>query len=138
MAQKVITNEERRTKEGNVVIPLDTLRSYDYGHKTIISGGECASSVLYSIGSGKEAYIKQIVVTELSGDAAEFRLADSQSGYQSITPMYKLTGGQSTVVDVCIGPITSGIHAAGYNTLSGTTFRGEITLVVQVDPQAVE
>ena len=131
MAQKFISEELRRTKEANKVVPLDEVRTYDYGHVTIASGAFPTSGILFAVASGKEAYLKQIIVTELSGNAGTFQIADGTAAV--ITPPLKLIGNQEREINTVLGPVTSGFHVA-----SGAPIAGEITAVVQIDPKANE
>lgn len=122
---------KNRTKEGNLLIPLDEIRTYDYKHITVASGAFNTSGILYNITSGKEAYIRQIWVTELSGNAGSFQIADATGN--PITPPIKLIGGQERLIDTCLGPAISGFTVA-----SGCPIAADITLVVQVDPKIIE
>lgn len=130
MAEKIFSYEQRRTKEANLVIPLDEVRTIDVNTVTVVSGAFPTSGILYTIASGKEAYIRQIWVTELSGIAGSFQIADSS---RSLTPPIKVAGGQDRVINTVIGPATSRFTVA-----SGCPINAAITLVVQVDPKAVE
>lgn len=131
MAEKVYSHELKRTKEANLVIPLDEVRTIDVNTTTIASGAFPTSGILYTIVSGKEAYIRQIWVTELSGQAGSFQIADPAGNIY--TPPIKVAGGQDKVINTCLGPATSGFVVA-----SGAPIAGTITLVVQVDPKAPE
>jgi len=131
MAEKIYSYDQNRTKEGNLVVPLDEIRTIDYGNLTIASGAWPTSGVIYAISSGQEAYIRQIMITELSGNAGSLQIADTTDS--SITPPIKLVGGQYKTIDTILGPITSGFTVA-----SGAPIAANITLVVQVDPKTVE
>ena len=131
MAEQHYSKELRRTKEAGLVIPLDEVRTIDYGHTTVASGAWPTSGILYAIASGKEAYIREIWVTETAGKAGSFQIADPAGNI--ITPPIRLAGNQDKVIKTCLGPATSGFVVA-----SGCPINADITLVVQVDPKAVE
>ena len=131
MAEQSIVREQKRTKENLLVIPLDEIRTFDYGNLTITSGAWPTSGIIYTITSGKEAYIRQIQIQELSGNAGSVQIITPDGS--AVTPPYKLAGGQLKVVDTCLGPATSGLTVA-----SGAPITANITLAVQVDPKAKE
>jgi len=122
------------TKEAAYVVPLDDLRSYDNVTIDVVSG---VSGILYTIASGKEAYLKQALFTELSGisgfGANYVQLRDTRGS--GLTVPIPINAGNTMVTynaNDAIGPIQSGI------TLETPLFGGQVTLAVQVDPQMVE
>jgi len=131
MAERHIIREQRRTKEANLVIPLDEIRTIDYNNVTIASGAWPTSGVLYQVSSGKEAYLREIWITELSGQAGSVQIADATGS--AILPKISLVGGQDKHIVTCVGAVTSGFTVA-----SGAPIAANITLVVQVDPKAKE
>jgi len=131
MAEKIFSYDQRRTKEANLVIPLDEVRTYDHGFSSVTSGH---FTTLYTIASGKEAYLKQIIATDTLGTGGTLKIGKVVSGgYSQIATISVLSGEATKVVDTCIGPITSGIVV-----MSGSPFGGDVTTVVQIDPKAVE
>ena len=131
MAEKIYSYQQSRTKEGNLVIPLDEIRTIDYSNTVITSGSWNTSGILYTLSSGHVAYIRQIMITELSGNAGSLQIADATG--TAITPPIKLAGGQYKIIDTTLGPVTSGFVVA-----SGTPIAANMTLTVQVDPKAIE
>jgi len=131
MAVHSVVRELNRTKEGMLVIPLDELRTIDNDNITITSGAWPTSGVLYQVASGKEAYLREIWITELSGNAGSFQIADATGS--PITPPIKVVGGQDKKIDCILGPVTSGFTVA-----SGAPINANITAVVQVDPKVNE
>ena len=121
-------------KEGNTVIPLDQVRTIEYTSLEVLSGGLVGSGMKYHIiGSGKEAYIREIWITELSGIGSELNIYDSQSGTRRVLPPIKVLANQDVVIkDICVGPIQSGLVVGS----SGEKIAASVTLVVQVDPHA--
>lgn len=117
------------TREASYVVPLDDLRSVDNVTATIVSG---TSGILYTIASGKEGYLTQALFSELSGTPSEVQLKDTRgSGLTVIIPVAANTV-VTYDVNYYLGPITSGI------TIESPEFGGDITLLVQIDPQMVE
>jgi len=122
------------TKEAAYVVPLDGLRSYDNVTIDVVSG---VSGILFTIASGKEAYLKQALFTELSGisgfGANYVQLTDTRGS--GLTVPIPINAGNTMVTynaNDAIGPIQSGI------TLQAPLFGGQVTLAVQVDPKMVE
>lgn len=132
MSDRNLTMDQTVTKEANLVVPLDSPRSADNVTCTILSG---ISGQIYTIGSGKEAYLKQMFVTELSGhDNCIVQLKDK--ALSGVTPHIHIPA--STVVSVDprpwqIGPVVSGFSIDHYNTVCG-----DLTLVLQIDPMRTE
>jgi len=109
---------------------MDELRTLDNVTITVISG---TSSVLYTIASGKEAYITHAMFSELSGVDSKVQLKDPRgSGLTVILPVEANTVATWQLCCTACGPITSGI------TVESPEFGGMITLLVQVDPKFVE
>lgn len=131
MAEQHVVREQNRTKEGILVIPLDEVRAFDYDNATIASGAWPTSGILYAVASGKEAYLRQIQIQELSGYAGNIQIVDAAGN--AITPPYKVAGGQLKLIDTCLGPVTSGFTVA-----SGAPIAANVTLAVQVDPKVKE
>jgi len=118
------------SKEAHLVIPLDELRSFDNVTYTTVSG---TSGVVYTIASGKEAYIRQALFRELSGNASEI-LLHTPTG-SGLGVQYPLIGNDVVAWQLCdaaCGPITSGI------TVQSPMFAGQICLLVQLDPKITE
>lgn len=130
MADTTVTKENLYTKEGELVIPMDLPRSLDFNCNSWLSGSYTSG---YLIQSGKVAYIKHFVATELSGhDDGKVWLTDEAGRY--ICPQLNLVPNTSVAwdPDFACGPIQSGIRI--YN--EGLYGRG--TLIVQIDPQVIE
>ena len=118
------------SKEGAFKIPLDKLRSLDNVTYTCLSG---VSGVVYTIASGKEAYITQALFSELSGNASVVQLHDPRgSGLCCHIPIAANTVVSWDPRPTACGPVTSGI------TIFRETFCGDITLIVHVDPKREE
>jgi len=138
MAEKTLSHTQDRTKEGRLVIPLDKPRTFDYNEEEI-STGSAASGSLYIACSGKDVYIKQLLVTEYSGTDSNIRLADASG---NITPYIPVAANTCVTWDPrpsACGPLhdvgNSGI-VVFYNT--DGAFYGAATLIVQVDPKVDE
>ena len=129
MANQTIVKEQNRTKEGILVVPLDEVRTIDYNNITFVSGATAAN--LYTVASGKEVYLRQLWITELSGNAGSFQIADAAGN--PATPPIKLAGGQDTRINTVLGPFTSGL-----TIVSGSPINASITAVVQIDPKVNE
>lgn len=133
MVEDVVTKEKLYTKEGELVIPLDEVRTYDKYCNIFTSGGYTSG---YIIQSGKVAYIKQLLVTELSGHPGRVWLTDERGSGEGgwITPQINITENTTMSWDpnFACGPIQSGIRI--YNE----ELWGRATLVVQIDPQVIE
>lgn len=122
------------TKEAAYVVPLDDLRSYDNVTLEVISG---TSGIIYTIASGKEAYLKQALFTELSGISgagANFVQLKDTRGSGLTVPIPIIAGNTMVTYDAndAIGPIQSGI------TVESPKFGGAITIAVQIDPKMEE
>jgi len=133
MAEKTITISQKRTKETNLVVPLDEVRTIDFAFKSIASGAWETSGIIYTIASGKEAYLKQIIATPTIDAGGVLKLAEVVSGGYSQLLTLNIASGETKTIDTLMGPITS-----GFTVMSGTPFGGDVTLVVQIDPKAVE
>lgn len=118
------------SKTGALVIPLDKLRSLDNVTATVVSG---VSGLLYTIASGKTAYITQAQFTVLSAAGGLIQLHDAR-GSGLCSPVFVDSG--TTVWwnprPTACGPITSGI------TVQTPRFGGSITLLVHLDPERTE
>ncbi len=132
MAEREYVNDQTRDKTGALLVPLDEIRTYDNLTTQVVSG---VSSVIYSIVSGKTAYIKQIMATELSGHDGFFQLKDTTGS--GLTPHISVIENATTVLDTCIGPVTSGVTVEGH-TAGDNKAGAEVTLVVQIDPKTTE
>lgn len=130
--EKTITQEKKITLQGQLVTPLDDPRTYDRDHQII--GAAQTSGIMYTLASGKQAYIKQWIVTELSGSAGKVWLSDS-SGY--IVPPINIAANTTVTWDVrpTACPTWGNIF---WQTEAGSRLYGRATLVVQVDPQRIE
>jgi len=124
--------EKNVTDEGSLVVPLDTPRSHDYRHTTINVAQGAASGAIYTPCSGKDVYITQLLVSELSGTAGVVWLQDS-SGH--ICPPIPVTA--NTLVAWDANPVCGETHGTIYWEVGGA-FHGEMTLTVQVDPKRLE
>jgi len=133
MAEKHIIMEKRRTKEANLVIPLDEVRTYDFKFTSVASGAFPTSGILYTIASGKEAYIRQVIATDTLGADSKLKIGEVVSGGYSQVLTLHVASGQTVTLDTTIGPATS-----GFVVMSGCPFAGDVTLVVQVDPKIPE
>jgi hypothetical protein len=115
-------------KEGAFKVPLDEFRSLDTVTYTCLSG---ISGVVYTIASGKEAYLDQVMYCELSGNASIVQL-HSPNG-SGIGGRINVAGNTTVTWDPrACGPITSGIK------IFRERFCGDITLCVHVDPKREE
>lgn len=128
--EKTEVRERQVTIEGQLVIPLDEPRTFDRAHAII--GAAQTSGLMYTMASGKQGYIKQLLVTELSGTDSRVWLADA-SGY--ITPPL-IVGANTTVAFDNPGLIAYG--NIWWQTEAGNQFYGRGTLTVQIDPQRIE
>ena len=145
MAEKYISEEKHRTRQGNLVTPLDNVRQYQENTCTINSG---TSGTLLTGESGKVYYIRQAIICEESGYAGSVQLrtasvANSGTCADSrLTPWIPVDENSCVCLDVCpcaLGPIcpNSGTNNAIIR-VEALSFAGEITLVLTVDPQVVE
>jgi len=133
MAEKIFSYDQRRTKEANLVIPLDEVRTMDFQFTSVASGAYDTSGILYTVASGKEAYLRQVIATDTVGANGHLKIAQIVSGGYSQILNLHVASGQTVSLDTTIGPITS-----GFVVMSGTPFGGDVTLVVQIDPKATE
>lgn len=125
-----LIKEKKISKEAAMVIPLDELRSLDNVTISVVSG---TSGVLYTIASGKTAYITQALFSELSGTASTIQLFDA-AGSGLCVPI-PVTANSVVSWDprpTACGPITSGICT------QSPELGGQITLLVHVDPERTE
>ena len=138
MAEKTLSHPQHRTKEGRLVIPLDHPRTFDYNNESI-NKTTVGSGALYTACSGKDVYIKHMIVTEYSGTDSNIKLVDASG---DITPYIPIAANTCVTWDprpaVC-GPLHSVTNSGCvvfYNT--DGAFYGQVTLVVQIDPQVEE
>lgn len=137
MAEKTLSHVQERTKEGRLVVPLDHPRTFDYNNEVIGSG--FTSGLVYTACSGRDVYIKHMIVTEYSGTDGMLRLNDASG---EITPYIPIAANTCVTWDprpAACGPL----HKAGNNPLqvlwnTDAAFYGSITLIVQIDPQVEE
>lgn len=135
MAEKTLVHEQHRTLKGQLVVPMDHPRTFDYRHVDC----NAISGAIYPITgstSGKVVYIKEMLVSELSGNSDCRFWLQNLSGH-IIPPLYVKA---NTTVSweprpAAVGPIKDTIY---YETEAGHRLYGEATIVVQVDPQATE
>lgn len=133
--------------DGALHVPLDTLRTVTFATKTFISG-EYPGSAFYPIASGKIGYLKEAIVTALSGiypvhliwaDAATALSGFVVSGNASIID-FIITSGMAQLgtyvqdFNPALGPYTSGICIVS----GGAQLGGRATAVIQVDPVVYE
>lgn len=118
------------SKTGALVIPLDKLRSLDNVTREVTSG---ISSVLYTVASGKTAYITQAIFTSLSAAGGLIQLHDAR-GSGLCAPIFVDSGTTRfwNPRPTACGPITSGI------TVQTPNLGGSITLLVHLDPERTE
>lgn len=145
MGETIRVFEKNITKQGNEVTPLDTPRSYDSGTCVVMSGVINTSGKAYTIGSGKICYIRQIVLSELSGydSTVQLESKDISGDWVSILPPIAFSrpadesGKQVTkIIDTCIP--SKDVSGNAFAVASGTSFTGAVGLVVQVDPKVKE
>jgi len=145
MAEKHLTEEKTRTRQGNLVTPLDAVRQYQENTCTIVSG---TSGTLLTGESGKVYYIRQALICEESGTAGTVQLRTASvvnSGTcldARLTPWVPVGDNACVCLDYCpcaLGPIcaNSGTSNA-IIVVEALPFGGEISLVLTVDPQVVE
>lgn len=145
MAEKYISEEKTRTRQGNLVTPLDAVRQYQENTCTIVSG---TSGALMTGESGKVYYIRQMLVCEESGHAGNVQLRTVSvlnSGTcldDRLSPWIPVDENACVCWDICpcaLGPIcpNSGTNNAVIR-VEALAFSGEITLVLTVDPHVVE
>lgn len=128
--EKEVTIEKKITLEGQLVTPLDDPRTYDRQHAVI--GPTDTSGTMYTIASGKQGYIKQFMVTELSGADSVIWLSDS-SGY--ICPPINIKANSTVTWDVRPAACPTWGNIFWQTT---ATMRGRATLIVQIDPRRIE
>lgn len=145
MGETIRVFEKNITKQGNEVTPLDTPRSYDSGTLAIQSGAWQTSGKAYSIGSGKICYIRQIILSELSGwdSTVQLESKDLSGSWTSIVPPVAFSrpadesGKQVTkIIDTCIP--SNDVSGNAIVVASGNRFTGEIGIVAQIDPRVKE
>jgi len=132
MAEKTVTQQQYETKEGQLVVPMDHPRTFDYKNANITA----VSGVMYATASGKEAYIKQFIVTELSGTNNTRVWLQDSSGW--ICPPLNVPANTTVTWDVrpaACGPTHGTIY---YETEAGARFYGNATLIVQIDPKRTQ
>ena len=131
MSEKSITQEQVVTKEGNLVVPLAKLRTFDHRTSVIVSG---TTNILYTTGSGEDIYLRQAMFTELSGDNNSWvQLFDM--GGSGLCTKIPIAADTTVVWDACpcaVGPISSGIQ------ITSPRFAGEIALIVSIDGKRIE
>ena len=146
MAETYITQDKTRTRQGNLVTPLDNVRQYTEQTCTVVSG---ISGTLLTGESGKVYYIRQMIACEQSGHDSKIQLktvSNQDSGACNdgrLTPMMPVAEDACLCLNICtcaLGPIcpNSGTNNATIFTDSDTEFGGEVTLILTVDPQVVE
>lgn len=130
MAERHTIREQRYTKEGNLVIPIDELRTYDKGNLTTFTSGTDVNG--YVCASGKVCYLRELLVTELSGHQGRIWLEDA-TGTAIIPPINIVENSTvSWTPNEAFGPFTSGF------TVANQELWGQATLIVQIDPQQTE
>ena len=130
--EKTEVHEKNVTMKGKLVVPLDHPRTFDYQNVSA-NAAAAASGALYTPLSGKDVYIKQWLVSELSGNAGVIWLQDN-SGH--ICPPIPVQA--NTVVSWDPRPAACGPTHGTIYWETGAAFNGEMTLIVQVDPQRIE
>ena len=137
MAEKTLMHQQKRTKESRLVIPLDHPRSFDYGNATIATAST-TSGALYTACSGRDVYIKELIVTEYSNTDSKLRLTDASGNLIPFIPV----GGEQCVTwqprPAVLGPIHGPAGAVGVYYVTDGAFYGEATVLVQIDPQVDE
>jgi hypothetical protein len=132
MAEKSLTVPQNITKEGAMVAPLDDPRTAENVTCTILSG---VSGQIYTIASGKEAYLKQMLVSELSGhNNSIIQLKDK--ALSGLGPHFTIPS--NTVVSWDPRPWECGPVLSGFSVDHTSTLCGDITLLLQIDPQRIE
>lgn len=137
MAEKTLAHVQERTKEGRLVIPLDHPRTFDYGNATI-STAASTSGAIYTACSGKDVYIKEMLVCEYSGNDALIRLTDASGNITPLIPVDANTCVTWQIRPAVAGPIHGPAGAIGVYYVTDGAFYGEISVYVQIDPQVEE
>jgi len=133
--EKTEAHEKHRTNRGQLVIPLDMPRTMKDITVTVLSG--TTVNVNFSGGGGGSGnyvgYLTQMLVTELSNNAGTIQLKDKAGS--GISPHFHIAGKTTYCWAPCpcpAGPICSGID------ICNESIFGEVTLLVQIDPQVIE
>lgn len=137
MAEKTLSHPNHRTKEGRLVIPLDHPRTFDYGNATIATAST-TSGAIFTACSGKDVYIKEMIVSEYSGTDGLIRLTDASG---NITPLIPVEANGCVAWQprpAVAGPIHGPAGAVGVYYVTDGAFYGEVTVLVQIDPQVDE
>ena len=148
--EKTVTQPQHRTRQGNLVIPLDEPRCYDWICRTVVSG---TSGTVYTGESGKVYYLRQAMYSELSGNNGLVQIfTDDYVGHGSSsgalhTPI-PIEPNTAVSYDACpcaVGPIcpqsgTANAHIYIHDLAGGggPQFNGEVCLYLTVDPQVFE
>ena len=123
--------QKKISKEGSLVVPLDALKSLDNVTVTVVSG---TSSILYSVASGKEAYITHALFVDLSGIlVSQIQLKDTRGS--GLCVPWLIQSGETVEWKprpTACGPIVSGI------TVESPRLGGQITLLLHLDPKREE
>jgi len=130
MAERVLHIPQHRTDKGQLVVPLDDVRTYDNQTSLVNSGTD---AVIYTVQSGKEAYIRRCYFSELSGNNTIVQLLDMAGS--GLSPRIPVAGNTVVSYDPCpcaLGPITSGIQ------MDAPQFAGDVTIIVTIDPKKYE
>lgn len=147
MGEVEYNREQMRRKDGALVIPLEEIRTVEFQTKNFISG-EFPGSAFYPIASGKVGFMKEAIVTSLSGifplvlkwaDPATAQSGLQISGNAAIVTLVISSGqamGGTFIQDFnpALGPYTSGIMMVS----GGCQIGGVATAVMQIDPQPYE
>lgn len=134
MAEEIWSKDQVRDKEGDLQIPLDRLRTYHaLSGAVAFTSGELGVLGCV-IASGKEAYLRQMLITELSGLAGGRVWLETAASGAHITPRIAVEENTTVALDAneAIGPLTSGI------VIMNESCWGEATLIVQIDPKVIE
>lgn len=141
MAEQVWNRNLEQSKTGAYVVPMDDLRTIEIYKKIFISG-EYAGSAQCPIASGKVAYLREMLITNLSGlYPVDLRWGDASvtlSGNPSasvarlvISSGQALGGTYKVNFDPGMGP-----YQSGWGVVSGgAQVAGEIVVTLQIDPQ---
>lgn len=130
MAERILHIPQHRTDKGQLVVPLADMRTYDHQTTTVVSG---IDATIYTIQSGKEAYIRRCYFSELSGQNAVVQLLDMAGS--GLSPRIPVAGNSVVSYDPCpcaLGPVISGIY------MDEPPFQGDVTILVTIDPKKTE
>lgn len=147
--EKTVTQPQHRTRQGNLVIPLDEPRSYDWICNTVVSG---TSGTIYTGESGKVYYLRQAMYSELSGNTGLVQIfTDNLVGHSANSgrvhcpiPIEPNTAVSYDACPCAIGPICPISGAANAHIYihdginGGPRFNGCVCLYLTVDPQMFE